>query len=392
MDEVRHLAIEFHRRLTALIDITQYQGLGGLRSILNSAVHEVQGNVERVDIAVIRVVDECQSTLSLLYLQAHGDRFQMSHPPGNLFGRQSQVECHSGTGNRVLDTCLINIGEFIAPFHTFIYIGNAVTFCLYKHGSLVIVARPADTFALILRTTHTSAHRVVIRRIDDDLRVAKQLQLLHTFLVHIAEVLLMGAAQRCQHTDGGLNDVVQSQHLPRLTDTCLKQSNLGLLIQQPYGQRHANLRIIALGRAGHFHRRHQYLVEPLLDPRFTVRTRDAHHRDVEFITMTLSQSLQGCQRRGYLEEICIWEKRLIVSRFMFYHKRADTTTIEFIDIFMSIITFGAQGEKQGLLGETQRTAVCQQPTYSCLFFSITACSYQSRHLFYCINHSIQFYY
>ena len=94
-NQVGHLTIELRGRLTRLVDITQNQGLldlrierRGLRFILNSTVHEVEGDVEGVDIAVVRVVDEGQTTLSLLHLQTHGDRLQLRHPLGNLLWRQ----------------------------------------------------------------------------------------------------------------------------------------------------------------------------------------------------------------------------------------------------------------------------------------------------------------
>ena len=159
------------------------------------------------------------------------------------------------------------------------------------HRSFLAIARPAYALALILGATHTTAHGVIVRGIDHHLGIVEQLQLLHTFLVKGTEVLLMGAAQRCQHADRGLDDVAQGQHLAWLADACLEEGHLGLLVQQPHAEWHANLRVIALGRAGHLHRRHQDLIEPLLDPRLTVRTRDAHHRDVELVAMTLSQSL-----------------------------------------------------------------------------------------------------
>ena len=169
-------------------------------------------------------------------------------------------------------------------------------FRLHIHRGFLAEARPTDALALILRTTHATAHSIIVRGVYNDLRITEQLQFLHAFLVHITEILLMGTTQRCQHTYRGLNDVVKRQHLARLTDTCLEERHLCLLVQQPHAQGHTQLRVVALGRTGHLHRRHQNLVEPLLHPRLTVRPRNTHHRNIKLITMTLSQSLQGCQR------------------------------------------------------------------------------------------------
>ena len=63
----------------------------------------------------------------------------------------------------------------------------------------------------------------------------------------------MGGTQRGQHTDGGLDDVVQPGHLARLADARLKEGHLRLLVEQPDRQRHTNLRVVTLGRAGNGH-------------------------------------------------------------------------------------------------------------------------------------------
>ena len=44
----------------------------------------------------------------------------------------------------------------------------------------------------------------------------------------------MGRTERCQHTYGGLDDVVQGLHLTRLADARLKQGHIGMLAKQPY--------------------------------------------------------------------------------------------------------------------------------------------------------------
>ena len=62
----------------------------------------------------------------------------------------------------------------------------------------------------------------------------EQLHLLHAFLLHRTEVLLVGSTQICQYTDGRLDDVTERCHLIRLTDTRLKESHLCLFVEQPY--------------------------------------------------------------------------------------------------------------------------------------------------------------
>ena len=59
--------------------ITQYEsaflGLG-----VGTATHEVEGDVKRMDIRVICVIDECTTIHSVFYLQTHRNRFQSRHP------------------------------------------------------------------------------------------------------------------------------------------------------------------------------------------------------------------------------------------------------------------------------------------------------------------------
>ena len=106
----------------------------------------------------------------------------------------------------------------------------------------------------------------------------------------------MGSAQGGKHTNGGLNDVVQGIHLARLADARLEQSYLRLVAEQPNAQRNTDLRVIALGRTGDCHLGREQLIQPLLDHRLTIRTRNAHDRTIELVSVALSQSLKGCQR------------------------------------------------------------------------------------------------
>ena len=119
---------------------------------------------------------------------------------------------------------------------------------LHEEGGLLVALRPGDLLALVLHATDATADGIVIRAIDHRLCVVHQFKLLHTLLFHRTEILLMGCTQRGKHADGGLDDVAQGKHLTRLTDTGLKDTHLGLLVQQPYRERHADLRVIAARR------------------------------------------------------------------------------------------------------------------------------------------------
>ncbi len=107
-----------------------------------------------------------------------------------------------------------------------------------------------------------------------------------------------------QHTDGGLDDVVQGRHLPGQTDACLKDGHTAALVQQPYRQRHTDLRVVAARGTGDAPTP-ENLVQPLLHHGLAIGARDAYHGDVELVTMPLRQSLQGHQRVLHQQEVGI---------------------------------------------------------------------------------------
>ena len=55
----------------------------------------------------------------------------------------------------------------------------------------------------------------------------------------------MSVRQAGKHANGRLNDIVQRHHLARLTDTSLEDAHLSLFVEQPHGEGHTNLRVIA---------------------------------------------------------------------------------------------------------------------------------------------------
>ena len=115
----------------------------------------------------------------------------------------------------------------------------------------------------------------------------------------------MGRTQCGEYANGRLDDIAQSKHLSGLRDTCLEDTHLRLLVEQPYREGHTYLGVIATRRTYNLLRGQQQLIEPLLHHGLTIRTRDTHDGYIELVAMTLSQSLQGSQRRWHYQEIGI---------------------------------------------------------------------------------------
>ena len=80
--QLAYLGIEGLRGRTRLEDIAQHERLLGSLS----TIHEVKGDIERIDIRIIRVIDEHATTLSLFYFQSHGHRLKLGHTSGYLAG------------------------------------------------------------------------------------------------------------------------------------------------------------------------------------------------------------------------------------------------------------------------------------------------------------------
>ena len=106
----------------------------------------------------------------------------------------------------------------------------------------------------------------------------------------------MGLTDHGEHAERGTDDVVEDLHLAGLADTGLEDSHLGLGVEEPKGEGHADLRIVAAGGSCHDVVHGEGLIEPLLDHGLAIAARDAYHGDGEALTMACGQLLEGSKR------------------------------------------------------------------------------------------------
>ena len=109
--EFAHLGIEGLGRGSRLEDIAENERLLQTSPPYLTTVHEVEGDIEGVDIRVIRVVDEHTTALAFLHLKAHGHRFKFWHTVSQLSRCQSQMQGDGRTGDGILDGRLIDEGD-----------------------------------------------------------------------------------------------------------------------------------------------------------------------------------------------------------------------------------------------------------------------------------------
>ena len=71
--------------------------------MVGAATHEVEGNVEGVDVGVVRVVDERAAVVAFLHLQAHGNWLKVGHTVGKLLGGEAESQRGDGYGEGIFE-------------------------------------------------------------------------------------------------------------------------------------------------------------------------------------------------------------------------------------------------------------------------------------------------
>ena len=101
-DEGGHLCVEGVFVLAALENIAEDErALATL--VVGAATHEVEGNVEGVDVGVVGVVDERAAVVAFLHLQTHGNWLKVGHTVGKLLGGEAESQRGDGYGERVFE-------------------------------------------------------------------------------------------------------------------------------------------------------------------------------------------------------------------------------------------------------------------------------------------------
>ena len=101
-DEGGHQCVEGVFVLAALENIAEDErALATL--VVGAATHEVEGNVEGVDVGVVGVVDERAAVVAFLHLQTHGNWLKVGHTVGKLLGGEAESQRGDGYGEGVFE-------------------------------------------------------------------------------------------------------------------------------------------------------------------------------------------------------------------------------------------------------------------------------------------------
>ena len=204
------------------------------------------------------------------------------------------------------------------------------------------------------------------------------------------EILLMCHTQRGEDAYRRLDNIAQSCHLTRLTDTGLEHSHLRILVHQPHRQRHANLRVVGARRSGYGHLRRQQLINPLLHDGLSVGAGYADDRNIELVAVALRQPLQSLARTHDLQEVRLRELFLPVFRHILYHKVTYSTPIQVRNIVKPIVASGLQSEEKRFFRKAKRAAICQHKAYLRIAVAIASCSDECRYFLNTITHTLHF--
>ena len=160
LEKFDHMRIEHHWGHSTLQDVAENEGTRAALPFRTTA-HEIEGDVQAVEIAIVGVVYQRALVSSLQDLKPHSHRFQMSQT--------------------LLDDLLL---------HAQIAANGSHNLTIVAQGVSLVVPRNQLTREVQLRDT--ICHQLIIGRIDEGSRIMEEDELFHTLLPHVLEILLMG--------------------------------------------------------------------------------------------------------------------------------------------------------------------------------------------------------
>lgn len=131
------------------------------------------------------------------------------------------------------------------------------------------------------RLCDTTAYHIIVTIVYHYITVFKQLEFLHTFVLHRCKVLLMSTTDIGNYPNRRAYDRFKFLHLSHFGNTGFEYSNLCIFIQQPHGKRHTNLRVITPWRACHNLIRTDNMIEPLFNHSLAIASGNSDYRNIK---------------------------------------------------------------------------------------------------------------
>ena len=243
---VGYLACQLSGGESTLVYIAQYER-AATPLVVRPALHEVERYVERGEVRVVGIVDECAAVAALFHLKAQGNRLKECHTLRQEPWCQPEMEGGDGARYGVLNRRFADERQGVTPLlRAFIYImyvrgGVGLADIAYVEGGGSVVHGPSELLAGEVTLAQYTEHHVVVNGIDQRAAVAEEAEFLPAFVFHREEILLVRHAKGGEYAYGGLYYVGQSRHLAYITDACLEECHIGILTHLPHGEGHTNL-------------------------------------------------------------------------------------------------------------------------------------------------------
>ena len=327
-DHRGHARIELAVRQPALRNIGEHQRLAAPQ---RHAVQVVERQGQRVQVEVVGVVHQNRVVDAVLHLEPHGQRRRGGETRRRVAHRRTERLDQLGVAARrgIADRLLRHLGE----------------------------ARRIDRIAVGETRCDHRRQRFVVAVVDDPAGPARQQQLLLALLGQIDEILLVGVADRGEDHHVRTDDPFEPLHLARFRDPGLEDGQLLVALEHQHRERHAQLRIEALGRAVALRPCGQLLGDPLLDDRLAVRPGDGRHAPRETGAVGGGETLQGVDGIVRTHEPAVGHRS--GRRFALDQEGPHAAVIHLGDEVVRVVVGAPHGHKQRRIAQlaAERTAV-----------------------------------
>ena len=212
--------VERTRKLAALEDVADDE-CACLLLRVGTTLHEVECDVERMDVGIVAVVDKCATVASIFHFEAHGYGFEMLHALADVVDWQMETHASGETSDGILDGGIVDerYGELSEDIVDGEFHGGVCVFLLDgadDDGGIartcVLVGVPCDALYAFGHHLGTTCNSVVAHVDDSRAAVLEQLEFLRTLDVVGQEVLLMRLPDVGDDGCGWSDDALQSFH------------------------------------------------------------------------------------------------------------------------------------------------------------------------------------
>lgn len=188
--------------------------------------------------------------------------------------------------------------------------------------------------------------------------MARQSHLFSTFLFDGCESFAVFVADVGEYRDCRSDNLFKSRHFVGAGDAGLDDGQVGIVVDVPYRQWNADLRIVAPRAAHNIVVVAEQLVEPFFDNGFPSAACNSYHRNVEAPAVVCRKALERSGRILDKYEICVVLQ--CIFRDVVDYEVAHAFFLQLPDVAMPVVAFRRDGKKQRAFGVGECARVCEK--------------------------------